>query len=85
MQVMINKDTSKSQAGGYLMRIDEVLKIIPFSRSTWYGGVKNGLYPQPVKIGVRAVAWRSDDIFKLLEEINSGEFSKKLESMGLTA
>lgn len=40
--------------------------IIPLSRSCWLAGVKAGRYPRPVKIGSRAVAWRSDEIDALL-------------------
>ncbi|MBC2710221.1 MAG: AlpA family phage regulatory protein [Desulfosarcina sp.] len=36
--------------------------IIPVSRSTFWLGVKNGLYPQPVKLGPRITAWRVEDI-----------------------
>lgn len=45
-----------------LLRLPQVLEIIPVSRATWYAGVKAGLYPLQVKIGQRAVAWRRSDI-----------------------
>ena len=45
-----------------LLRLPEVLSIIPVSRSSWYDGMQTGRYPAPVKIGPRAVAWRSADI-----------------------
>lgn len=41
--------------------------IIPVSRSTWWQGVKEGRFPAPVKIGPRVTAWRSSDVFALLE------------------
>lgn len=47
------------------LRLPEVLKIIPVSRSTWYAGVQAGRYPEPVKLGLRAAAWRRCDIEKL--------------------
>lgn len=47
--------------------------LIPVSRSTWLDGVKSGRYPQPVKIGARAVAWRIEDILKLIENIGAEE------------
>ena len=46
---------------GYL-RLPQVLKIIPVSRSTWYRGVKSGLYPQPIKLGIRASGWKFEAI-----------------------
>ena len=48
-----------------LLRLPEVLKLIPVSRSTWYDGMKDGRYPSPVKLGPRAVAWKSSDILAL--------------------
>lgn len=44
------------------LRLPQVLAIIPVSRATWYAGVKSGRYPAPVKIGLRAAAWRLSEI-----------------------
>ncbi|MAI46844.1 MAG: AlpA family phage regulatory protein [Hyphomicrobiaceae bacterium TMED74] len=40
---------------------------IPVSKSTWWAGVKNGRFPQPVKLGPRTTAWRVEDIRRLIE------------------
>lgn len=53
-----------------LLRLPEVLSIIPVSRSTWYQGVKDGLYPQPLKLGPRVSAWRRSDIDSLIERLD---------------
>ena len=50
-----------------IWKLPEVLRNMPVSRATWYAGVKDGRYPQPVKIGVRAVGWRASDIVALTE------------------
>jgi predicted DNA-binding transcriptional regulator AlpA len=42
--------------------------IIPVSRSSWWLGVRNGRFPQPVKLGPRTTAWRVEDIRKLIEQ-----------------
>ena len=43
--------------------------IIPVSRSTWWQGVKDGRYPQPVRtLGQRITAWRAEDIRALIEQ-----------------
>lgn len=43
--------------------------IIPVSKSTWWAGVKDGRYPQPVRtLGVRITAWRVEDIRTLIKE-----------------
>jgi len=54
-----------------LLRLPQVLKIIPVSRSTWYLGVKKGAYPSLVKIGRRASGWRRRDVEKLAAHFTS--------------
>jgi predicted DNA-binding transcriptional regulator AlpA len=44
--------------------------IIPVSRSSWYKGIAEGRYPEPVKLGERASAWRVEDIRRLIDELN---------------
>lgn len=39
--------------------------IYPVSKSTWWLGVKEGRFPQPVKLGPKTTAWRVDDIRNL--------------------
>ena len=42
--------------------------IIPVSKSTWWQGVKDGRYPQPVRsLGQRITVWRAEDIRALIE------------------
>lgn len=50
-----------------LLRLPAVQAIIPVSRSTWYAGIKDGIYPAPIKISARASAWRLADIQTLVE------------------
>lgn len=38
------------------LRIKDVLKFIPVGKSTWWAGVKEGKYPQPVKLAPRVTA-----------------------------
>ena len=45
-----------------LIKLTDVLAIIPFSKSTWWLGVKSGRYPKPVKIGTRTNCWRLSEI-----------------------
>ena len=49
-----------------LLRMRDVLAIIPIGKSTWWAGVKSGRYPQPIKLGPGITAWRSADIRALL-------------------
>ncbi|HEY8566379.1 MAG TPA: AlpA family phage regulatory protein [Beijerinckiaceae bacterium] len=42
---------------------------IPVGKSTWWAGVREGRYPQPVKLSARVTAWRVDDIQALIAQI----------------
>ena len=42
--------------------------IIPVSKSTWWAGVKSGLFPKPIKLGPRITVWRVEDIRALIHE-----------------
>lgn len=41
--------------------------IIPVSKSTWWNGIKDGRFPQSVKLGPRTTVWRVEDIRRLVE------------------
>ncbi|TAN71432.1 MAG: AlpA family phage regulatory protein [Methylobacter sp.] len=45
--------------------------LIPVSRSTFLSRVKDGTYPQPVKLGERSVAWRVEGIRALIASLGS--------------
>lgn len=49
-----------------LLRLNEVLEIIPVGKSTWWAGVKTGRYPAPVHhLGPRITAWTRSSIIRL--------------------
>ena len=43
---------------------------IPVSRAAWWNGVKEGKYPQPVKLGSRTTCWRESDILALINQFD---------------
>ena len=45
--------------------------LIPIGRTTFLNGVKSGKYPKPVKLGERTVAWKVEDIRKLIDSIEA--------------
>ncbi|MHB8137550.1 MAG: helix-turn-helix transcriptional regulator [Smithellaceae bacterium] len=51
-----------------LLRVKQILKIIPISRSSWWAGVKNGRYPKPFKLSARTTVWRVKDIIALINK-----------------
>ena len=48
-----------------LLRLKEVLEVIPVSRATWYRGGWAGFYPQPEKHG-RSSLWRMSALQKVI-------------------
>ena len=48
-----------------LIRLPDVLRLYPVSKSKWWGGIKDGVYPKPVELGPRARAWRVGDVLAL--------------------
>lgn len=61
-----------------LVRLSQILAPngpIPVSKSTWWQGVKDGRFPQPMKLGPRTTVWRVEDIRDLFEGGNDGEAS----------
>jgi len=55
---------------GYL-RIRQVLKFIPVSKSTWWAGVAEGRFPKPTKLGPNTTAWSAKKIRKLIDELEA--------------
>ena len=60
-----------------LLRLKQVLEIIPVSKSSWWAGVRDGKYPASVKYG-RSTFWLNSDIQALINRIDDSnqEFKK---------
>ena len=52
-----------------LLRLPQVLKRYPVSKSTWWKGIREGKYPKPVKLSRRTSAWREADIDLLCDQL----------------
>lgn len=48
------------------VRLPDVLRVIPVSRSTWLNWVRDGKAPRAVKLGPRTTAWRVEEIRALI-------------------
>lgn len=57
-----------------LLKRNEVQEMAKLSRSGLYQYMKNGLFPKPVKIGIRRVAWRESDIKAWIDSRTESEF-----------
>jgi len=55
---------------GFFMRLPQVLREFPISKSSWWAGVKSGKYPAPVKLSERCTAWKRSDIEALCRRIS---------------
>ena len=44
------------------LKLKEVLGLVSLSRATVYRMMSRGEFPRPVRIGVRATGWRSDEV-----------------------
>jgi prophage regulatory protein len=61
--------STEIQPDEVLLRLPEVLRRFPVSRSTWWAGVKAGKYPRGQKLSSRCVAWRESDINALIRDM----------------
>ncbi len=52
-----------------LLRLNEVLKLIPVSRASFYEGIEKGHYPKPLKVGKKLSVWKLSDIRALVAKI----------------
>ena len=51
-----------------LLRINQVLELIPVSRTTFYKGISIGKFPKPIKLG-KCSFWHINDIKKAIAEM----------------
>lgn len=47
--------------------------LVPVSKSTWWSGVRSGVFPPPVRINKGITAWRWVDLCRLLESLRPEE------------
>jgi len=67
---MKNHPASPLPPTGFL-RLPEVLKLIPLSKTTFWEYVRRGKFPKPIKLSERASAWLASDIQKLIEDLSN--------------
>ena len=49
------------------IRLPEVLRLIPVSKSTIWLRVKEGRFPRPVKLSERCTAWRVEEVRRYID------------------
>lgn len=50
-----------------LLRLPQVLAIIPVSASTWWSGIKKDRFPKPIKLSARVTCWQAEKVWALAE------------------
>lgn len=66
----MEKETPLAGDEGFL-RLEQVLELLPFRRSKWFAGVRDGTFPKPYKHG-RNSFYRKKDIKELIAKIENG-------------
>jgi len=61
--------TNNQHSDLVLLRLCEVLRIFPVSKSSWWLGVREGRYPKPIRLGPRTVAWLESSIRELIQNL----------------
>lgn len=52
------------------VRIEQILKLIPISKNSWWAGVREGIYPAGIKWGHRTTVWKAEDIHQLISDLS---------------
>ena len=52
-----------------LLRLPQVLEILPISPATWWKGVREGRFPSSIKLGPRTTCWKESDIMALFGKV----------------
>lgn len=42
--------------------------LVPVCKTAWYAGIKNGIYPQGIKLSPRVCVWRESEIQALINQ-----------------
>jgi predicted DNA-binding transcriptional regulator AlpA len=54
-----------------LIRINQIIGtngLIPISKTSWYAGIKTGIFPKPIKIG-RTSLWEANEVHSAIERL----------------
>ena len=61
-----------TQPAEIFLRLPQVLERIPVSRSGFWRGVKEGRYPQPVKLSPRVTVWTLSSVQAYIDAASKG-------------
>ena len=64
---MPKRHLTKIDNADRLVRLNEVLTLLPISPASWWNGVRAGKYPRGIKLGPKTTCWRLSEIIALAE------------------
>lgn len=64
-----------------IQRRPEVLELLQISRSTLYKKIEQGLWPKPITLGLRAVAWLSTENEQVLAAMIAGQPANDIKQL----
>jgi len=53
-----------------------IAPFFPVSRSQWFAGIKQGIYPQGIKLSKRVTVWRAKAIREMVNNLSNSEVVK---------
>jgi prophage regulatory protein len=63
----MSKIENEIQATDRLIRVEKAIEILDIGESTFWEGVRNGRFPQPIKLSKRITRWRLSEIMAIIE------------------
>ncbi|TSK04366.1 MAG: AlpA family phage regulatory protein [Geobacter sp.] len=54
-----------------LLRLPQVLEIVPVCKSSWWAGIKAGKYPRGKKLGAKTTVWLESEITALIATLTT--------------
>lgn len=51
-----------------LLRLKQVLELVPVGKSTWWAGVASGKFPAGRKLTERTTVWKESDILAIVND-----------------
>jgi predicted DNA-binding transcriptional regulator AlpA len=62
------------ETASILLSETQALELLNLGRTTFRLGIKKGLYPPPVQVGARRVAWRYSDLYDCVQALPEVEW-----------
>lgn len=72
----ISMDSTPLPEIGFI-RLPQVLKLIPVSKSNWWAGVKSGRYPKSIKLANGITAWDVNEIRAYIETLKNNRVTTR--------